>query len=296
MMSARAWVLLMVLAFIWGGTFFLTEILLTEMRPFQIVFHRVALAAIVMYAYIKLKGLSLPLDLKNWAVWGVMGVLNNALPFSAIVFGQQYITAGLASILNAATAFFGVIIAAIILSDERITIPKLTGVILGIIGVAIIIGVENLAQLSLTNIGQYLIILAAISYALAGVWGRLFINNTSVEVTVTGMLISSSVFMLILAFAIEGNPVEIISTQSILATIAFAIICTNIAYLLYFNILAEAGASNLMLVTIIIPAFAIILDAIFFGEFISNTDLIGFAIIAVGLLVISGRIKMPKLN
>ena len=294
MMSSRSWIMLLMLALIWGGTFFLSEILLLEMTPFQIVFHRVSIAALVMYAFMKVRGKHLPKDMKTWGILGVMGLLNNAIPFSSIVFGQQYITAGLASILNSTTAFFGVIVTAIFLADERITLPKFTGVIFGIIGVAVIIGIDNLAQLSLTNIGQYLIIVSSISYAFAGVWGRLFVRDIGVEETATGMLITSTIWMFILCLMVEGFPIEALSTRSLAAILTFAILCTSVAYLLYFAILAEAGASNLMLVTIIIPAFAIILDALFLEELVSAVDMLGFGIIALGLLVIGGKIKLPS--
>lgn len=293
MMTTRSWVMLMTLAFIWGGTFFLSEILLLEMTPFQIVFHRVGIAAVVMYGYMRFKGKTLPTDPKIWAILAVMGLLNNAIPFSAIVYGQQYITAGLASILNSTTAFFGVIVSAIILADEPITVPKSVGVLLGIIGVVIIIGIDTLAQLSLTNIGQYLIIVASVSYSFASVFGRIFVRNLGIEVIATGMLITSTVWMFILATTIEGFPIETLSVTSTISVLTFAILCTSIAYLLYFSILAEAGASNLMLVTIIIPAFALILDAVFLDELISFVDMAGFAVIALGLLIIGEKIKLP---
>jgi drug/metabolite transporter (DMT)-like permease len=286
--------MLLALAFIWGGSFFLAEIMLLEMSPFQIVFHRVGIAALVMYAFMRFRGKTLPKDVKSWAVLAVMGLLNNAIPFSAIVFGQQYITGGLASILNSTTAFFGVIIPAIFLSEEHITITKLTGVTLGVIGVVVIIGIETLSQLSLSSIGQYLIIVSSISYAFASVWGRLYVRDLGIEVTATGMLITSTVWMFILSMMVEGVPLEILSPQSAAAALTMAILCTSIAYLLYFGILAEAGASNLMLVTIIIPVFALILDALFLGDLVSGTDMAGFAIIAIGLLVIAERIKLPK--
>ena len=293
MMTTRSWVMLLTLAFIWGGTFFLSEILLEEMKPFQIVFHRVSIAAVVMVGYLALRGKSLPRDLKIWGVLAVMGLLNNAIPFSAIVFGQQYITAGLASILNATTAFFGVVVSAIFLTDERITLPKSAGVLLGIIGVVIIIGIEALAQLSLTNIGQYLIIVSSISYAFASVWGRLYVRDLGVEVTAAGMLITSSIWMFILAMMVEGFPIAPLSVTATVSILTFAILCTSVAYLLYFSILAEAGASNLMLVTIIIPAFALILDAAFLGEWVDITDMVGFGVITLGLLIIAGKIKLP---
>ncbi len=293
-MSPRTWLLMMLLGLIWGGTFFLSEILLLEMTPFQIVFHRVSIAAIIMVIYITWRGKRLPRDKRSWFALAIMGLLNNAIPFSAIVFGQQYITGGLAAILNSTTAFFGVMLAGLFFKDERLTFRRLIGVIMGIIGVAIIIGMDVLSHLSLTSIGQLLIIVSSISYAFAGIWGRLQVKNLGVEVTATGMLISSSVWMLILATMVEGFPLEALSLRSTAAILTFSVVCTAIAYLLYFAILSAAGAANLTLVTIIIPPFALMLDAFALGEWVTGQQLLGFAIIASGLLVISGKLKFRR--
>ena len=293
-MSPRTWLLMMLLGLIWGGTFFLSEILLLEMTPFQIVFHRVSIAAVIMLIYITLRGKRLPRDRHSWFALAIMGLLNNAIPFSAIVFGQQYITGGLAAILNSTTAFFGVILAGVFFQDERLTLRRLLGVIMGILGVAIIIGIDALSNLSLTSIGQLLIIVSSISYAFAGIWGRLQVKNLGVEITATGMLISSSVWMLILATLVEGFPLEILSLRSTAAILTFSIVCTVIAYLLYFAILSAAGAANLTLVTIIIPPFALMLDAFALGEWVTGQQLLGFAIIASGLLMISGKLNFRK--
>jgi len=293
-MSPRTWLLMMLLGLIWGGTFFLSEILLLEMTPFQIVFHRVSIAAVIMVIYITWRGKRLPGDKRSWFALAIMGLLNNAIPFSAIVFGQQYITGGLAAILNSTTAFFGVMLAGLFFKDERLTFRRLIGVMMGILGVAIIIGVDVLSHLSLTSIGQLLIIVSSISYAFAGIWGRLQVKNLGVEVTATGMLISSSVWMLVLATLVEGFPLEALSLRSTAAILTFSVVCIAIAYLLYFAILSAAGAANLTLVTIIIPPFALMLDAFALGEWVTGQQLLGFAIIASGLLVISGKFKRRR--
>jgi len=293
-MTPRTWLLMLLLGLIWGGTFFLSEILLLELSPFQIVFHRVSIAALVMVLYITIKGIALPKDGRIWLALAVMGLLNNAIPFSAIVFGQQYITGGMASILNSTTAFFGVMLSGIFLKEEAITMPKVIGVIMGILGVIIIMGFDTLSSLSLTNIGQILIIVSSISYAFASIWGKFQVKNLGVEVTATGMLITSSVWMFILATMVEGLPFEALSMRSTLSLLTFAILCTSVAYLLYFAILKQAGAANLTLVTIIIPPFALILDALALGEMVSLQELIGFVIISLGLLVISGKLRFKQ--
>lgn len=290
-MTPHTWLLMLTLGLIWGGTFFLSEILLLELSPFQIVFHRVSIAALIMVLYLKIKGIALPKDGRTWAALAVMGLLNNAIPFSAIVFGQQYITGGMASILNSTTAFFGVMLSGLILKEEAITTPKFIGVIMGILGVIIIMGFDTLSSLSLTNIGQILIIVSSISYAFAGIWGKFQVKNLGVEVTATGMLITSSVWMFILSTTVEGLPFEALSMRSALSILTFAILCTAVAYLLYFAILKQAGAANLTLVTIIIPPFALILDAVALGEMVSLQEILGFLVISMGLLVISGKLR-----
>ena len=243
-----------------------------------------------MYCFITLKGIALPKDRQSWFALAIMGLLNNAIPFSAIVFGQQYITGGMASILNSTTAFFGVLLSGLLLKDEAITTPKIIGGILGIIGVVIIMGLETLSALSLTNIGQILIIVSSVSYAFASIWGKVQVKNMGVEVTATGMLITSSIWMFILATMVEGLPFETLSLRSTMSILTFAVLCTAVAYLLYFAILKQAGAANLTLVTIVIPPFALILDALALSEMVTLQELLGFAVISAGLLIISGKL------
>jgi drug/metabolite transporter (DMT)-like permease len=293
-MSTQAWLLLFGLGFVWGGTFYFTEVLLLSMTPFHIVFFRVGIAALVMLAYIHFRGKRLPLDPASLRQFAIMGFFNNALPFSCIVFGQQYITAGLASILNSFTAFVTVMAAGMLMKDELITTPRMVGTILGVIGVAVTMGIDHLSSLSLASVGQILILIATASYAIASMYGRLRVNNHGIEVSATGMLISSTLWMLIISLLVEGVPVIAQDTSSILALLAIAIPCTSLAYLLYFALLKLAGASNTMLVTIIIPVFALVIDAFILGEVISIREMTGFLIIAIGLLILSGKIPIMK--
>ncbi len=295
-MTRTSWILLFSLGSIWGGTFFCTEILLLTMTPFHIVFFRVSLGALAMLVFIHLRGQRLPTNWQNWRWFLMMGFFNNAFPFTCIVFGQQYITGGLASILNSFTAFIAVVTGAIFLSDERITWPRTIGTMLGVAGVAVTMGLDHLMQLSLTSIGQFLVLLSTISYAIASVLGRLQMGRTSVEVSTTGMLICSSGWMLVFSLMVEGVPVMAMDTTSILAILAYAIPFTSVAYLLYFNLLRRAGAANTMLVTIIVPVSALLLDAFALGEVISMREVIGFGIIAIGLLILSGRVPVPGLK
>ena len=291
-MSGTAWLLLFALGFVWGGSFFCAEILLLTMSPFHIVFFRVAIAALAMLVFIHARGKRLPTDAASWLRFAVMGLFNNALPFSCIVFGQQYITGGLAAILNSSTAFIAVIMSGAVFQDERVTVPRLVGTMLGVGGVTVTIGVEHLSTLTLASIGQLLIIVASVSYAIASIFGRLQVNNHGVQVTATGMLIASAAWMLLLSLWVEGVPTLSLDTPSVLAILAYAIPCTSLAYLLYFALLREAGSANTMLVTIVIPPFALLLDALAIGELVGPREVLGFLIIALGLLILSGKIPL----
>ena len=293
-MSSQAWLLLFTLGFIWGGTFYFTEIMLLAMTPLHIVFFRVTIAATFMLAFIYLRGKRLPTDTASIRQFAVMGLFNNALPFSLITLGQQYITAGLASILNAFTAFVTVIVAGLILSDERITAPRLIGTALGVSGVAVAMGIDNLSTLSLTSLGQFMVLGATCCYAVASMFARLQMSKLDAEVSATGMLCAASVWILIISLIFEGTPQLAMNTAPILAILALAIPCTSVAYIVYFMLVKRAGAGNTMLVTIIIPAIALMLDSIILNEALRPREVAGFFIISIGLLILSGRLPLFK--
>ena len=293
-MSSQAWLLLFTLGFIWGGTFYFTEIMLLAMTPLHIVFFRVTIAATFMLAFIYLRGKRLPTDTASIRQFAIMGLFNNALPFSLITLGQQYITAGLASILNAFTAFVTVIVAGLILSDERITAPRLIGTALGVSGVAVAMGIDNLSTLSLTSLGQFMVLGATCCYAVASMFARLQMSKLDAEVSATGMLCAASVWILIISLIFEGTPQLAMNTAPILAILALAIPCTSVAYIVYFMLVKRAGAGNTMLVTIIIPPIALMLDSIILNEALRLREVAGFFIISIGMLLLSGKLPLFK--
>ena len=194
-----------------------------------------------------------------------MGVLNNIIPFSLIAIGQQYVTGGMASILNANTAFMGVIVSGLFLAAEPAKWHRIIGVIIGIFGVSIAIGLENLSggtEDSTILWGQIAIILATISYAFAGVWGKVKLAGFQ-PIHGAVMLVCSAVISVFVASLFSGTPPPAIffaPFDMILLVIGLGVFGTALAYPLYFRILELAGASNLMLVTIIVPVFALVIE------------------------------------
>jgi len=282
--------MLAALAIIWGGSFFFAEIALRELPPLTITLHRVFWALPILIFVIWAKGITPPKSLKVWRAYLTMGALNNALPFSLIFWGQTQITSGLASILNGATGVTGVIVAGLFLSDERLTPTKLIGVVVGFFGVALTVGIEALQNFDLRSLAQMAILLAGLSYSIAGVWAKLRLSGQKPEMNALGMLLCSTVIMCPLALYIDGTPQFDLQISTWSALLALAVICTSLSYLLYFNILNRAGSGNLMLVTLLIPPFAITLGVLVLGESLAPISLVGFAFIALGLIIIDGRV------
>lgn len=293
-MNSRDWLMLALLSVIWGGSFFFTGIAVKELPPFTIVAARVGLAAIALLVGLRIAGISMPRAPKIWLAFFGMGLLNNMIPFSLIVWGQGHIASGLASILNATTPLFGVVVAHFLTRDEKMTGGRLAGTIVGFAGVALMIGPSALAGFGSHVMAELAILGAALSYSFAGVYGRRFkAMGINPIVTATGQISASAVLMIPLALVIE-QPWTLATPgmPTIAALVAIALISTALAYIIFFRILASAGATNLMLVTFLIPVSAILLGWLFLEEVLAPQHFIGMATIVVGLILIDGR--LPK--
>ena len=289
-MSLRAWSEMLLLGTLWGASFVSIRIALNEVGPLTAVAHRVGWAMIALWIYVWIRGIPLPRGARVWAAFLVMGLLNNVIPFGLMTWGQLHIESGLTSILNAATAIFGVIMAALFFSDERLGLRKILGVGLGFAGVVVAIGVENLANFDLRSVAQLAVLAGTLSYALAGVWARKKLGSHPPEVAAAGMLTGTTVVILPLAWCIEGQPSLALAPVTVAAIGYYALLATAMAYLLYYRVLAMAGAGNLMLVTLLIPPFAIVLGAVILDEALSPSAYAGFALLALELVVLDGRI------
>ncbi|WP_434999261.1 DMT family transporter [Vibrio scophthalmi] len=290
-MNARAWAMLLGLSLLWGGSFFFVGVAVQELPPLTIVTLRVGLAAITLWLVILVSGIRLPSDPKIWRSFLGMGLLNNVIPFALIVWGQTQIASGLASILNAATPIFAVVVAGILLPDERITPLKCLGVALGFIGVVVMIGVP--ASTDVSNVlPQLAIIGAALSYSFAGVYGRRFKGfGINPILTAAGQVTASTLVLLPITFVVEGVPnIANVSSNIWGAIVGLAIISTAVAYILYFKILERSGATNVLLVTLLVPVSAIFLGSLFLNETLQTIHFVGMALIALGLSAIDGRL------
>ena len=289
-LTGRAWAEMMLLAMIWGASFLSIRVALDEITPLTSVAHRTTWAMLVLWAVIAIMRIPLPRDPKILVSFLVMGLLNNVIPFTLMAWGQLYIESGLTSILNAFTAVVGVVIASLFFADERITLRKGTGVVLGFFGVAIAIGLDNFRTLDLRSMAQLAVIGGTVAYAIAGVWARKKLVGMPPQMAAAGMLTGSTVIMLPLVYFIDGPLSFDLQPRTMWAIGYYAIIATSFAYLLYYRVLAMAGSGNLMLVTLLVAPLAITLGAVVLDEKLGANAYLGFAILALGLIILDGRV------
>ncbi len=288
--SPRAWAELTLLALLWGASFLTITIALREIGPLTVVAHRVGWAALALWAALAFLRLPLPKDPRVWGAFLVMGLLNNVIPFGLMAWGQLYIESGLTSIFNSATAIFGVLMAALFFADERITPRKALGVTLGFAGVATAIGLENLADFDIRSLAQLAVIGGTVSYALASVWARKKLGDQPAEVAAAGMVSGAAVLIVPLAWVVEGPLTLNLQPETLGAIAYFSLAATALAYVLFYRVLAMVGSGNLMLVTLMLPPVSIVLGALVLDEALQASAYLGFALLALGLIVLDGRI------
>ncbi|MCR9257198.1 MAG: DMT family transporter [Alphaproteobacteria bacterium] len=291
-MSLKEWGMLLALSLVWGGSFFFNDVAVRGLPTFTVVVVRVVLGALVLLMVMRAMGLRMPTDRRVWGAFLMMGLLNNVLPFSLIVWGQSHLASGVAAILNASTPLFTVIVAHGLTVDEKMTRGRLLGVLLGFAGVAVMMGGGDLANLELEILAPLACLAGALSYACAGVYGRRFRKlGVAPMATATGQVCGSSLVMIPLVLLVDQPwTLPAPSAGTIGALIGVAVLSTAFAYVLYFRILETAGATNLLLVTFLVPVSAILLGIGFLGEVLLPKHLFGMALIGLGLSVIDGRL------
>ncbi len=290
-MGAKEWTMLLALSALWGGSFFFFKVLVEVLPPFTVVLGRVGFAAIGLNLLLVVRRDAMPKDPRLWRALLLMGLLNNVAPFSLIVFGEMRISSGLASILNATTPIFTVLAAHVLTSNEKLSWTKSLGVLFGFVGVLALVGPNLLLGADENDlVGETACLLAAVSYAFAGIYGRRFKAIPPLKVA-TGQ-ITASAFILLPIVTLVDKPwtLPVPGLQVWLAFAGIAFLSTALAYILYFRILATAEATNLLLVTFLLPASAMALGVAFLGESVTWEALVGLALIGLGLAAIDGRL------
>ncbi|MFM8701007.1 MAG: DMT family transporter [Hyphomicrobiales bacterium] len=284
-LGSAGWALLLVLSVLWGGSYLFIKLAVDTLPPFTIVLGRVSLAALALAIVLVMSGIGLPRGRAAWLAFLTMGILNNVIPMSLIVFSQQTISVGLASILNSMTPLFTILFAHAVTHDEQLTVQKIAGVLFGISGVVILMGPELLTNFGVSAGGEWACIGAALSYACANTFGRRFAQlRIKPMQTAFGQVAASTAIMAPLA-ALVDQPWAIPSLGLLpfLSILALGFLCTALAYVIYFRILERSGATAIALVTLMIPPSAILMGWLILGERILLQEFFGMALIGIGL-------------
>lgn len=294
-MDPADWAQLLLLSLLWGTSFFLIAVSVTALPVLSVVAIRLIVAAAVLWLIVIATGRRPPIAPGIWGTFLIMGILNNAIPFGLIVWGQTSVPSGVASILNATTPLWTVIVSGLLLADEGFSTRKLAGVLLGLGGVVVMIGLDTLSGLGQAIWAQIAILGAALSYAFANVFGRRF-RRMGIDpiMTAAGMVTCSGGLLLPLALSVDGWPGSEVPGRVWMAVIALGIFSTGLAYVLYFRVLARAGATNISLVTFLVPVSAIMLGWLFLDEMLGLAHLLGIALIGMGLVLIDGRLVSKR--
>lgn len=287
--DAQDWWLLAGLSVLWGGSFFFNGAALRELPPLTLVLLRVALGAAMLLPLLRMQGIGLPKGMTGWTPFVAIGLLNNVIPFSLIVIGQTFVPSGLASILNATTPLFTVTVMAAA-GEEALQMRRIAGVALGLLGVIVLRG-WGIETRPGQGLGILLCLGGALSYGFAALAARRLLKDSPPLGTATFQLMASTVMMAVVAGVMEQPwrlPMPGLTTW--FAVLGLAGLSTALAYIVFFQIIRRSGATNVMLVTLLIPVTAILLGWLLLGEPISAREIAGAIVIGSALLVIDGRV------
>lgn len=285
------WGLIIALSILWGGAFFFIEIALRAFPPNTLVFLRMSLAMPPLLLVLKFTGQKLPRDVASWRDLSVLGMLNVVLPFILFIWGQTQISSSLASVLNATTPLWGVVTAHFLTKNEKATPVRILGVFLGVAGITVMMG-RDAFNSGASILPQIACLIGTLCFALASIYGLRFGKSGMPPMVIaTGQVITASVIMLPIALIMDAPwRLPMPDFDVIVATVALAVFSTSLAYALYFRLLQSAGASNSLLITFLIPVTAIILGTLFLGEHMEPLQFAGMGLIALGLVVLDGRL------
>ncbi|UWU93113.1 DMT family transporter [Bradyrhizobium sp. CB1015] len=286
--------LLLLLSLIWGGSFTLIKVALPTIPPFTMVAARVTIAAALLIMIALAQGHALPRQGPVWAAFVVQGLLQSALPFTLISWGEVHITSGLAGVLNATPPMF---VLAIAMSTgrgrETVSRRKIIGVALGLAGVALTMGVDAPSGIgTAAPLAQAAVLAASFCYALAPIWGQRFAGLPAI-VTAAGAMSCAAALMLPIAAVLDRPGTLAPTTQAITAVLGLAIVCTALAMVIYFRLIHTLGPLGTTSGSYLRAGFAVALGTTLLGESFTWSMLAGMMLIVIGVMAITAPMRKP---
>lgn len=282
---------LLLLSVIWGGSFLCMRIAAPVLGPVLLIELRVLIAGLVLLPYLLLRREPLGLR-KYWWRFLLIGIINSAIPFTLIATSELHLTAGLAAILNATSPLFGAVIAALWLK-ETLTMRKIIGLLAGLLGVGIVMGWSPLPFSPAILWSVVASLMAAVCYGIGSVYSKVSVRGVSPIVMSTCSMFGASLFLG--PFTAIAPALQTPNWQVIVAVAILAVLCTAVAYLLYYGLIERVGPTKTLTVTFLSPVFGILWGVLLLGETLNWSTLVGFGIILIGTGFVTGvRLRRPQ--
>lgn len=289
-MGALEWALLGLHSMLWGSAFFLAELAIPELPLTTIAAFRLIPAALLVVGICFALGYRLPAAWDAWVGFLALAVVNNITPMLLILWAQHQVTGGMAAVFNATTPLFGLFLGHFLTHDEKISSHKLAGILTGIAGVGVLVGLDVAAGAASGVLAKLALLGAALCYAAAGFYARNF-AATPPFVLAAGQMIGACLLAIPLALLVDRPwALPRPSSTAVGAVVAMGLFGSALASLCYFTLIKRAGATNAMLVTLLLPVTPMILGSLFLGDSFTLREVAGAAIVALALVIIDGRL------
>lgn len=295
-MVNRYWPMLLTLAAIWGASYLFIKVAVDEVEPAPMMALRSLGAAVVLLGYLvwRTDWKRAQADLRTaWRHCLVLGLLNAALPFWLVAWGEKHIDSGLAAVVQASVPIFNALIVLRVIPDQRLDRTRALGLAVGIVGVAVVTGIHPGGGWWAIA-GALAVVGASLAYASAGVYGQLAVSGTAGPVLAAGSMLVGG--LILLPFALLQLPQSLPGWEATSSLLALTLLGTAFAQLILFRILATHGSARLSLVTYLMPGFALVYGALILDEQITLATLLGLALILGGISLASGAVKLPRRN
>jgi len=290
-MNWKNLLLLVLLAAMWGPSFLFIKVAVGEIPPLTLVLGRVTVGAAFLLAALWLNRRRLPAGRTLWRHFAVLALLQNALPWVLLSWGEQYIDSALASILNGTTPLFTILLAHFLVEDDRLDASKVLGVLLGFAGLALLVLPSLGGGLRATTWGLLAVTVASALYGGAIIYARRHVRGQPPLVAPATQLSLASLFMVGPALLVDRPwTLPAPSATAVAALVALGIVGTGMAFIVYYRLLETANPTYVSMVTYVIPVFGVILGVLVLGERLTWHTLAGFALILLGVMVVNGLV------
>lgn len=302
-MKTKSLILLLILASLWGPSFLFIKIAVAEVPPITLAALRIGIAALLLFAFLYMRGGRLPKSTAFWTRVTIAGFFAHALPFVLINWGETYIASGLASILNGLTPLFTIVIAHFMLDDDKMNFRKVVGSIIGFGGLIVLIAPSLSMSMEATVLGILAVSIGAISYGFAMAYSRKYLTKAKPLHAPTAQLLVATLYLVPLSFIVDGGAelnIFALSSPVLWSILTLATFGTAVAFVIYYKIIEVASASYLSLVTYLMPVYGVILGIIFLNESLSWFAYAGAGLIIFGVMIANKTIpfeyKRTKIN